>query len=176
MYLCCFYTFFTLLRQVWRSGRGSGDGRHGGAAEGAGRGKPRQNGPGAAGLGSCALRPGAAQQAGCGPGSKAGAAGRAENPPAPAAPNPSMTGGCPNRQPPGIDRPARSAPAAAAARLFHRALRPGAYSWARIASPMAAQPTRVQPSLIMSPVRRPASSTAFTARSMASASAGASKL
>ena len=51
-----------------------------------------------------------------------------------------------------------------------------AYSRAKIASPMAAQPTRVHPSCMISAVRSPASSTPETAASMASASAGMSKL
>ena len=41
---------------------------------------------------------------------------------------------------------------------------------ARMASPMAVQPRQVQPSLMLSAVRRPLSSTLFTAFSMASAS------
>ena len=41
---------------------------------------------------------------------------------------------------------------------------------ARMASPMAVQPRQVQPSLMLSAVRRPLSSTLFTAFSMESAS------
>ena len=44
------------------------------------------------------------------------------------------------------------------------------YSSAKIASPMPVQPTQVQPSLMLSAVRMPLSSTLFTAFSMASAS------
>ena len=46
---------------------------------------------------------------------------------------------------------------------------------ARIASPMAVQPRQVQPSLMLSAVRRPLSSTLFTAFSMASASSAMPK-
>ena len=44
------------------------------------------------------------------------------------------------------------------------------YSSAKIASPMPVQPTQVQPSLMLSAVRMPLSSTLLTAFSMASAS------
>ena len=46
---------------------------------------------------------------------------------------------------------------------------------ARMASPMAVQPRQVQPSLMLSAVRRPLSSTLFTAVSMASASSAMPK-